>query len=496
MRFLWLLVMPLMAIASDHPSPYSGDHYASYPEVVSTPQVKKGEYLVIASDCIACHSKPDGKPFAGGLPIASPFGTFYAPNITSDPEHGIGRWSEQDLINAVKHGHAPSGALYYPALPYPYYTKLSDDDVRAMHAYLLATPPVAEPSVPHDIPFPFNIRFLVHFWNMLYFYPHQGEYVYKPELSQKLNRGEFLVEGPGHCGMCHTPRDLIGGPIESRAYTGGIVDGWYAPNITGTNLKKVTEGELVRLFVYDERPGGRGQIQGPMREVNHDSLSNMTQNDLHAIAAYIKTTVEPVNAAGMTKVKDRGAMVYTAKCAACHDQGAGGAPKISDQSAWQERFKKPLETLYQHVINGYNAMPARGLCSSADDEYCSDDDMKAAVNYIRQKLGISAVTGVDEAPEPQKDSTVTAKSLFLQHCQGCHDSPTSQAPQIGQQKDWESRGDFDKMLRGVMLGPQSKVKGHCVLPKGGCDDCSHTDLIAILKYILNNSIQGKNYGLW
>lgn len=497
MQFLWLLLLPLLCNASDHQSPYSGDHYASYPEVIDTPAVKKGEYLVIASDCIACHSKPDGEAFAGGLPIASPFGTFYAPNITSDPDHGIGKWSEQDLINAIKHGHSPQGSLYYPALPYPYYSKMSDDDVRAIHTYLLATPPVAKPSTPHEIPFPFNIRFLVHFWNMLYFYPHQGEYVYKPKLSEKLNRGEYLVEGPGHCGMCHTPRDMLGGPVRAKAYTGGVVDGWYAPNITGTNLKKVTEGDLVRLFVYDEKPGGRGQIQGPMREVNHDSLSNMKQEDLHAIAAYIKSTVDVTPAPAVMKGADHGEVVYNAKCAACHNIGAAGAPKITDQTAWQERFKKPIETLYSNVINGYNAMSARGLCSSADDENCGDDDMKAAVNYIRNKLGIAAVTEMDPAEEKKVESDdVTANLLFEQYCSSCHNNPHASAPQIGVQKDWESRGDFDSMLKGVVLGPKSQQKGHCALPMGGCKDCSHSQIIAVLKYILNKSIQGKNYDLW
>ena len=493
---LFIYIAPLVS-ASDHNSPFSGEHYASYPTVKSSPLVDKGEYLVIAGDCIACHSKPDGKAFAGGLPINSPFGIFYAPNITPDKQYGIGDWTDEDLIRALKHGMSPEGYPYYPALPYPYYSKYSDEDVQAIRAYLMSIPAVSQPSQAHEVSFPFNIRWLVTFWNMLYFYPFQGEYVADPKLSSKINRGAFLVEGPAHCGMCHTPRDPLGGPIRSRAYTGAVVDGWYAPNITGSNLKKVSEGELYRLFVYDEKPGGRGKIQGPMREVNHDSLERMKESDLFAIAAYIKSTVDKTPVDTVPTKADHGKVVYDQKCAACHNVGAAGAPKITDKTAWQIRFKKPIDELYHNVINGYNAMSARGLCSSADDENCSDQDMEDAVNYIRKKaIGDTVVMTTAEPITDRKVAKVDAARLFQQSCQRCHDHDGSQAPQLGAAIDWQGRGGFDKMLRGVILGPKSGQSGHSVLANGGCSDCNTKDMIAILKYILSQSIKGKNYELW
>ena len=489
-----LIVMVAHIWADHHPSPYSAEHDVLYPKVQGSELVTKGEYLVKAGDCIACHSKPDGKPFAGGLPIHSPFGTFYPPNITSDKKYGIGQWSDADMIGALKHGHAPDGSLYYPALPYPYYAKISDDDVKAIRAYLLATPAVSKPSQPHDIPFPFNIRWLVHFWNMLYFYPFQGEYTYQPQQSVQVNRGAFLVEGLAHCGMCHTPRNMIGGPIESKRYTGGEIDGWLAPNITGTSLKNVTENDLVTLFLYDDRPGERGKIQGPMRQVNHDSLEYLTQKDLFAISAYIKTTVDAHPMELSLTTDRRGEQVYQAKCAACHNIGSAGAPKLSDRTAWAQRFQTPMEVLTQRVINGYNAMPARGLCTSEKDEGCSDADMIAAIDYIKVKT----------AGGMMKPATVTKKKWgvadgqkrFELSCQQCHDNPSSKAPQIGREKDWSGVNDFDMLLKGLIKGPDADQQAHCALPKGGCQKCSTAELIQTLKYILNKTVPGKNYDLW
>ncbi len=494
-RIVGLLCLLGQLWADHHPSSYSADHDVSYPRVKKkNAMVARGEYLVKAGDCIACHSKPGGKAFAGGLPIHSPFGTFYPPNITSDKINGIGSWSDQDLIQALKHGKMPDGSNYYPALPYPYYSKIPDRDIKAIRAYLLATPPVAEPSQEHDIPFPFNIRWFVSFWNMLYFYPYQGDFVPNPHESAEVNRGAFLVEGLAHCGMCHTPRNMIGGPIESRQYTGGEIDGWVAPNITGTQLKNVKEEDLVKLFMYDERPGKRGLIQGPMRQVNHDSLEYLSQKDLYAISAYIKSTVDSSPIEIVSSASKKGESVYQAKCAACHNSGAAGAPKITDKTAWAERFKLPIEVLYHRVIHGYNTMPARGLCASEKDTGCSDVDMRAALDYIEEKTS----GGIAVTPrEKQKKWTLTdGKNRFKRSCRSCHENPQTRAPQVGKSRDWQKPIEFDVLLKGLILGPKATQREHCALPRGGCKDCTTSELVVTLKYMLNKSVEGKNYELW
>ena len=325
----------IVAAESNHSVPV--EHYAEYPVVdygqgVEAARVKRGEYLTKAGDCIACHTTKGGQSFAGGLPLETPFGTFYSPNITPDHENGIGQWTDADFIRAMKHGTAPDGSSYYPAFPYVYYNRVSEEDILAMKAYLDRIPAVAAPNKDHEVPFPFNIRALQFIWKLFFFYPGMGEYAYDLHRSDTWNRGRYLVEGLAHCGMCHTPLNVVGVAKNRLAFTGNMVDGWYAPNITGSNLHKVQESELVRMFVSDEKPGGRGQVQGPMREVNHDSLMYLDVDDLGAIAHYIKSTVQlrpddrPAVITG-----DRltvGAKIYQPYCSSCHNVGSAGAPKI------------------------------------------------------------------------------------------------------------------------------------------------------------------------
>ena len=484
-------------------------HLATYPEVdfskSTDPELaKKGLYLTKLGDCIACHTDTDGKPFAGGRSINSPFGDFYSPNITSDKTFGIGAWTYDDFKNAMRHGVSPEGSNYYPVFPYAYYTKVTDDDLKALKAYFDLIPAVAQENKPHDVGFPFNIRFLVTGWNMLFFYPYQGVFSPDDHASDKMNRGEYLVEGLAHCGMCHTPINFLGGPKRWMAYTGNTIDGWYAPNITGTNLKSVSEDKLVRVFVYGEKPGG-GQVQGPMREVNHDSLEYIQQEDLHAIAAYIKSTKDPVPMAGGQVGADADALVlgktvYDAKCAACHNMGAGGSPKITDQAAWlARRDKKGIDQLYDNVYNGINAMPARGLCNSKEDDLCDDNSMRSAVDYIYslQTGDQKKADRVGQAPKPVTVSR--AKTIYDQTCSTCHSEGQLGAPKLGDQKAWNQRlkSGFDVLVHNVIKGyVNTGNEGACVVEKGGCHDCTDAEIIAVVKYMLDQSVQSKNFKLW
>ncbi|MBI3707992.1 MAG: cytochrome c, partial [Proteobacteria bacterium] len=209
----------------------------AWPGQAQTPDgaaIKRGEYLFIAGGCIGCHTdvKNNGAPLAGGRALATPFGTFYGPNITPDPVHGIGKWSDADFIRALREGVRPDGANYFPVFPYTSFTKISDADLRDLKAYIFSLPPVAKPSRPHDVSFPFNLRFLQFGWKLLNF--TAGPYAPDTTKPADWNRGAYLVQALTHCGECHTPRNAMGGLKTSLAYAGTAdgPEGERVPNVT------------------------------------------------------------------------------------------------------------------------------------------------------------------------------------------------------------------------------------------------------------------------
>jgi len=249
---------------------------------------KRGLYLVKAAGCVGCHTedKPDAAPFAGGRPLKSPFGTFFGPNLTPHPEAGIGRWTEADFMTAMRHGRRPDGANYYPSFPYPSFTRITDGDLRDLWAYLRTLPPSARPSQSHDLHFPFGFRFLVTFWKWLYFTPgafanHTGD--------PSVVRGAYLVEALGHCGECHTPRDLFGGPQRRRTLAGGKgPDGKRVPNITPTRLKPWSDADLKEFFLTGATPDGDA-VSGAMDEVIRNTTSQLTPADRLSLIAYLRS---------------------------------------------------------------------------------------------------------------------------------------------------------------------------------------------------------------
>jgi len=254
--------------------------------------VKRGEYLFRAGICYSCHTdeKAGGKPLAGGLALVSPFGTFYSPNITPDPETGIGRWSDADFARAMRLGIRPDGAHYFPAFPYTTYTKMSDEDVAALKAYLFAQPPVHQPNLAHDIPPPFSWRFLQAGWKLLFFEP--GPFKPDPAKSAEINRGAYLVEALAHCGECHTPRNPLGG-LDRAKWLAGTPDGpegERAPNITPdkeTGAGSWSAVDLIEAMKTGTKPD-YDNLQGTMYAAIAHGLKYLTEDDLKAIAAYLK----------------------------------------------------------------------------------------------------------------------------------------------------------------------------------------------------------------
>jgi len=250
---------------------------------------KRGEYLAKAGGCVGCHTaeKEGSTPFAGGRALKTPFGTFYGPNITPHPEAGLGKWTEADFIRAMRQGERPDGSNFFPAFPYPSFTKIVDSDLKDLWAYLRTLPPSATPSKEHDLWFFFGWRWLVTFWKWFFFTP--GPFTNIPGLSDVANRGAYLVQALGHCGECHTPRNFLGGPKSGRFLAGGKgPDGKAVANLTPTELKKQSDKELKDLITTGMTPDG-DVLAEAMGEVVTNTISKLTPADLDALIAYLRT---------------------------------------------------------------------------------------------------------------------------------------------------------------------------------------------------------------
>jgi mono/diheme cytochrome c family protein len=245
---------------------------------------RRGEYLAKAGGCVGCHTeeKEGAVPYAGGRALKTPFGTFFGPNITPHPQAGIGRWTEADFIRAMRHGRRPDGANYFPAFPYPSFTKIRDDDLRDLWAYLHTLPPSSRSSQEHDLWFFFGWRFLVTVWKWFYFTP--GPFADISGASAVVNRGAYLIQALGHCGECHTPRNFLGGPKSGR-FLAGSKD---LPNLTPTGLKKWSDRDLMDFLTTGFTPDGDVPAEA-MGEVIRNTTSQMTPQDLAAMIAYLRS---------------------------------------------------------------------------------------------------------------------------------------------------------------------------------------------------------------
>jgi mono/diheme cytochrome c family protein len=281
--------------------------------------ISKGRVLVALGDCAVCHTTSGGKPFAGGLKLPTPFGAIYSTNITPDLQTGIGQWSEAAFARALREGVNRSGNYLYPAFPYDHFTKVTDQDIEAIYAYLMTRTPVATMAPPNELSFPINYRIVMAVWNL--FFLDNGVLAPDPSKTAQWNRGAYLVEGLGHCGGCHTPRNLMGAEKRGQRYAGGEVEGWYAPALNDASpapLPWMAEA-LVNYFL-DGWDKGHGIAAGPMTEVAN-GLAALSEADASAIAVYILSMQgeprpqEPANAT----------------IAFARERGFGGAgPQVAD----------------------------------------------------------------------------------------------------------------------------------------------------------------------
>jgi mono/diheme cytochrome c family protein len=371
----------------------------------TTTYLNQGEYLARAGDCVACHTDPEGKPFAGGRPMPTPFGNLYVPNITPDDETGIGKWSADDFYRMMHTGISRDGRYMYPAMPFASYSKVTRADSDAIYAYLMSVPPVHQQNRPHELRFPFNRRDLLLGWRTLYF--KEGEYQPDPKQSAQWNRGGYLVEGLGHCSMCHTAINALGGSSESKAFEGGMIpnQNWYAPSLTSNREAGLGEWSIQEIAdLLQVGTSHRGAVYGPMAEVVYHSLQFLTDEDAQAMAVYLKSLPQreseapPTSQARMVspEVMEKGRAIYEKWCAMCHGrEGKGNTPMyppLADNPSIT--MASPVNSI-RMVLNGGYAPGTRknprphGMPPFA--QILDDEDIAAVVTYIRVAWGNNGI---------------------------------------------------------------------------------------------------------
>jgi mono/diheme cytochrome c family protein len=389
MRTIWLIPFLCTAIIW-------GDARAQ--SAAETETIARGKALVEAGDCASCHTADPAKPFAGGKRIDTPFGAIYSPNLTPDRDTGIGSWSEQDFRRALREGVAPNGSRYYPAFPYPYFTKMTRDDILAIHAYLATLTPVHNTAPPPALRFPLNYRVLMRGWDWLFFKP--GILVPDQQKSTEWNRGRYLVEGPGHCGACHTPKNVFGADRKSRAFGGGLVGEQFAPRLDAaerSGLKSWSADDIAQYLQSGRN--GRSHAGGLMAEVVLNSTSLMSDADVHAIAVYLKDlpagerepNVLPPPEAQMSA----GEKVYRGACVACHELDGSSAPGIYPPLPGNANLQSAIAaSTLRIILDGARTIttpraPNPGSMPAYADKL-TDEQIADVATYIRNSWGNSA----------------------------------------------------------------------------------------------------------
>jgi len=415
-------------------------------------QVDRGKYLAHAADCGSCHSRPGGAPFSGGEALKTPFGKIYAPNITSDRKTGIGNWTRDDFVRTLREGINKKGELLYPAMPYSNYTRMSDEDIDAIWAYIRTIPPVHNIAPGNTFPFPLNVRSGLAVWRSLYFKP--ARFAETPDKDAGWNRGAYLVEAFGHCGACHTPRNLAMAPESQHRLTGSQITGWYAPDISNDPISSISNWDVDTLARFLKTGQGKDNVKsfGPMQEVVHDSLRYLSDSDLHAIAIYLKDmpgNPQPKNDATKPVPEPdtvAGKAVYEQQCSSCHGndgKGSQGAvPALAGNTA--VTASEPYN-LIMAVLEGFDPQAAWGAMPSfakvLDDQQIAD-----VTNYVRTQWGnhaaanatqwtVSSWRGMAQIPAHGERKSVICPSLPKNILQPALSAGNTALKQAGEDQD-------------------------------------------------------------
>ena len=433
-----VLAAPCFALAQSSPTPSAPPANAAS-RVTEAPlaapsagALSRGEYIARAGDCVACHSIPGGKAFAGGLKMGTPLGAIYSTNITPDPETGIGTYSLADFDRAVRQGIARDGHRLYPAMPYPSYAKITDDDLRALYDFFMkAVPPVSQPNRPSEISGVMAVRWPLAIWDWLF--TDQGVYVADPKHDAQWNRGAYLVEGLGHCGACHTPR---GWAFQEEALDssktaylqGANLDAWYAPSLRGelrTGLGAWSEPELAAFLETGHNT--RGVAFGSMLDVVNNSTPYLNDDDVNAMAAYLKSLPADTQQAPFTYAEadgsagTPGAELFRGYCGTCHGfDGKGQAPYMPPLAGNPVVLTGDPSSLINLVLNGAQPLVAKGL----PDAYrmpqfrvqLNDEQIASVLSFVRNGWGNGAgpvtadqVKALRPVTDPSSDRVIILK---------------------------------------------------------------------------------------
>jgi mono/diheme cytochrome c family protein len=362
-------------------------------EIKPDPQrISRGQRVVALGDCMVCHTSKTGQPYAGGLPLRTPFGTIYTSNITPDPDTGIGSWSLAAFRRAIRHGVSRDGHLLYPAFPYIHYTQMSDTDIEAAYHYLMSRTPVIYTPPDNELFLPLRFRPMLAFWNLLYLQP--GEQAMAAGADPQTEWGRYLVNSLGHCASCHSTLNLIGGEAKP-ALGGGSVDGWEAPALT-TLAHGRTPWTQQQLETY-LRTGisvQHGAAKGPMRPVT-DRLAETSDADIAAIAQYVMSIqFAAVPAQSQTvpgqQLAPQGAMLFSAACASCHSASAPMHMSAQRPSLGLSRSVTgdTPENLIQTVLGGVPwAIPHSGIYMPPFADVLTDEQIASIAQYVRVDIG-------------------------------------------------------------------------------------------------------------
>jgi mono/diheme cytochrome c family protein len=366
--------------------------------------VERGEYLARAADCMVCHTAQGGTEYAGGFAFALPFGTLYSTNITPDKETGIGNYSDADFLHAMHRGVRNDSARLYPAMPFTSYTYVTDDDALAIKAYLFSLAPVHAPSRADTLIFPFNQRWLIGVWSMLF----NADTRFQPNTAKSpdWNRGAYIAEALAHCGECHTPRNLAYALNNRNKFGGAETAGWRAYNISsdkGTGVGGWLDDELF-TYLTTGHAAGHGTASGPMGEAEDQSFSQMAPEDIHALVTYLRSvpattasdlpaTLAPPapssHAFGVTIADARGKQVFEGACASCHSWTGVGAITPFATLTGARAVNDPKGTnVAQIVISGMKRTTPEGVVSMpAFGGTYSNAEIAAVANYVTARFG-------------------------------------------------------------------------------------------------------------
>lgn len=415
--FLFLVLLGVAAFAVIAWKPSIAPVATPARDSFSADLVERGRLVAAAGYCTACHTPSGGAPLAGGLGFASQYGTLYSTNITPDPQHGIGVWSETAFVRAMREGVARDGSHLFPAFPYTHFALASDEDLHALYAWVMTQPPVASDPPSNTVRFPFNVRALQAGWKLLFF--RGGRFVPEPGKSEAWNRGAYLAEGLSHCGACHTPRNAVAAEKGGAdRYAGAMVEGWYAPPLTDANPSPVAwTREAMAEFLGRGGTALHGIAAGPMSETVHGGLDQLPDSDREAIGTYfadlagskardsgepqIVATALQRSATGTAgRGDDPGAELYRATCAYCHynrGEAALQRPELALNSALTAPDPDNLVQVILHGVSVKDGLP--GLMMPPYANTLSDHDIAQLAAWLRK-------TRTDQAPWPDLERRV------------------------------------------------------------------------------------------